>query len=176
MSRANMAAPPPARLNIREFLHEVQERTERALDPALGSTTSKRMFTSLQIHFGEPRLHYEVWPVRKTGRIELGLHIEGPHDWSREVAAQIAGHADDLRAVLGPDWELEDWTASWSRLHTTFPLATLTEPVADDVAAATCRLIHGTEPVLRRLTLPPIGQATPRDGQDRRRWRRRRKG
>ena len=164
-----------ARLNVREFLHEVQERTVQALDPALGPPTVKRVFSSLQIHFGEPRLHYEVWPVSKTGRIEVGLHIEGPHDWSREVAAQIACYADDLRATLGPDWELEDWTASWSRLHMTFPLATLTEPVAQDVAAATCRLIHGTEPVLRRLTLPPLSPTTPSNDREPRRWRRRRK-
>ena len=80
------------------------------------------------------------------------------------------------RAALGPEWELEDWTASWSRLHTTLPLATLTEPLADDVAAATCHLIHGTQPLLRRLSLPTLNQATLGDGQERRRWRRRRKG
>ena len=34
MPRVTTAVP---RLNIREFLHEVQERTERDLDPALGS-------------------------------------------------------------------------------------------------------------------------------------------
>ena len=120
--------PAGAGLKVREFLHEVEERTVRQLDPGLGTPTSRGGFMSLQIHFGEPRLHYEVWPVRKTGRIEVGLHIEGPHDWSREVAAQIACEADDLRAALGPEWELEDWTESWSRLHTTFPLALLTEP------------------------------------------------
>ena len=115
--------------------------------------------------------------MRKTRRIEVGLHIEGPHDWSREVAAQIACHADDLRAVLGSDWELEDWTASWSRLHTTLPLATLTESLADEVAAAACRLIHGTEPVLRRLTLPPLDRSATRDTQQGySRWRRRRTG
>ena len=102
-------------------------------------------------------------------------HIEGPHEWSREVAAQMACRADDLRAALGPEWELEDWTASWSRLHTTFPLATLTEPVAEEVAAATCRLIEGTEPVLRRLTLPTLRATSSSGGREQRRWSRRRK-
>lgn len=112
------SAPMVARqaLTTRDFLHEVQQATLDAIDPSLGSPTAKRVFSSLQIHFGEPRLHYEVWPVRKTGRIEIGLHIEGPQEWSRQVAAQIAGLADDLRAALGPDYELEDWTASWCRL------------------------------------------------------------
>ena len=163
-------------LTTRDFLHEVQQATLDAIDPSLGSPTAKRVFSSLQIHFGEPRLHYEVWPVRKTGRIEIGLHIEGPQEWSRQVAAQIAGLADDLRAALGPDYELEDWTASWCRLHTTLPLTPLTDDLASQVAGATVALIQAAEPLLHDLDLPPLGPAVEQSPSERRHWRRKRRG
>lgn len=168
----------PARLTTREFLRRVQEETVPRLDRTLGSPTGRIVFSSLQLHFGEARLHYEVWPVRKTGRIEIGLHIEGDQAWSREVAAQLAARADALRHGLGPDYELEDWTASWSRLHTTVPLETLTDPVAADIAARLVDLVGAVQPLLRSLDLRP---APPTDsghasGRERgRHWRRARR-
>ncbi len=165
----------PAALTIRDFLQDVRDGVVPQLDPGLGEPTAKRVFSSLQISFGEPRLHYEVWPVRKTGRIEVGLHIEGPHDWSRAVAAQLADQADVLRAALGADFELEDWTASWCRLHTTLPLPRLTESLAVDVAATTIRLIQAAEPVVRSLDLPSLTSVVPETSGAHRRWGRRRR-
>lgn len=172
-----MLGAPSRRLSIRDFLHQVEDATLPQLDPALGRPNAKRVFSSLQIHFGEPRLHYEVWPVRKTGRIEIGLHIEGPAEWSRAVAAGLAAAADDLRAALGCAYELEDWTASWCRLHTTLPLGKLDPPAAQAVAQRTAALIGGAEPILRRIDLPH-GPATSgaAPAATRRRWRGRRGG
>jgi len=174
-----MVATAP--LTIRDFLEDVREGTLSGLAPGLGEPVAKRVFSSLQIHFGEPRLHYEVWPVRKTGRIEVGLHIEGPQEWSREVAVRLASQADDLRSALGSQYELEDWTASWCRLHTTLPLGRLTESLAADVAAATVRLIEAAEPIVRALDLP-APSASSKNGRsgmeprNRSRWGRRRGG
>ena len=169
-----MAATTP--LTIRDFLEDVREGTLARLSPRLGEPVAKRVFSSLQIHFGEPRLHYEVWPVRKTGRIEVGLHIEGPQDWSREVAGRLAAQADDLRSALVDEFELEDWTASWCRLHTTVPLARLTESLAADVATSTVHLIEAAEPIVRALELPVPSVPSGKGSWDRSRWGRRRGG
>ena len=174
--------PAPRPLRTRDFLTLVRDTTLPHLGDHLGHPQARVVFSSLQIHFGDPRLHYEVWPVRKTGRLEIGLHLEGPQDWSRALAARLAGHADELRRALGPDYELEDWTASWCRLHRTLPLEPLSPALADAVAARLAALIRVTEPLLRRLD-PPAPPASspshptpsPRSFKHRRHFRRRRR-
>jgi len=144
------------------------------LPEALGTPVSRVVFSSLQVHFGDPRLHYEVWPVRKTGRVELGLHLEGPQEWSRAVALRLAREADALREALGVDYELEDWTASWCRLQRTLPLRRLDNDLALEVGAALQTLIQAAEPVVRRVDPAPAPAFT---GEGRPRWRKRgRKG
>ena len=58
-----------SRLGTRPFLEDVRDSALAALPASLGTPHSRVVFTSLQMHFGDPRLHYEVWPVRKTGRL-----------------------------------------------------------------------------------------------------------
>lgn len=157
----------------REFLQRVREVALADLGDDFGPPTSRILFSSLQFHFGEPRRHYEVWPVRKTGRIEIGLHLEGPREWSRPLAAQLAAHADELRSVLGSGYELEDWTASWSRLHLTVPLDPLTDAVAEDLAARLAHLVRAVEPVIRAL---PLAAAPSSESRVRPRWRGARSG
>lgn len=170
--RTERAPVPAGRLGTRPFLEEVRDAALAALPASLGTPQSRVVFSSLQVHFGDPRLHYEVWPVRKTGRIEVGLHLEGPFAWSRALAGRLAEHGDELREALGPAYELEDWTASWSRLHRTLPLRRLDAALAGEVAAALARLIRATQPVLRRID-PIPAPSVPREG-GRPRGRRRR--
>ena len=172
-TRAATANSAPARLGTHAFLEEVRERVLPELPKSLGTPRCRVVFTSLQVHFGEPRLHYEVWPVRKTGRMELGLHVEGPREWSRAVAAGLAAGADDLRAALSARYELEDWTASWCRLHRTLPLTRLDSALALQVSAELVQLIAATEPVLRRLAPGPAPATAPGEEAGRR-FRRRR--
>lgn len=160
----------PARLGTRPFLEDVRDGALAALPASLGTPHSRVVFTSLQLHFGDPRLHYEVWPVRKTGRLELGLHLEGPQEWSRALAMRLAAHADELRAALGPAYELEDWTASWCRLHRTLPLRRLDAALAAEAGESLAALIVAAEPLIRRLGPAPASA----DAAGRRRGRRRR--
>ncbi len=170
-----MATPP--RLRTRDFLERVEERTLSALAGQFDKPVSRVVFTSLQVHFGEPHLHYEVWPVRKTGQLEIGLHVEGPQEWSRETAARLSTRADDLRSALGSAYELEDWTASWCRLHRTVPLPKLTDDAVDDVAAHLLHLIRAVQPILSDLDLqpPPTGAGNGAGRRSFRRGRRRRR-
>jgi hypothetical protein len=155
-----------------EFLHAVRDRAAARLPDDLRRWTARVLYATLQAHYGNPRLHYEVWLVRKTGRIEIGLHIEADHETSRAWAMRLARHADDLRAALGPEVELEDWTASWCRLHETLPLDPLTDALCDEVAARLAALVQATQPLLAQIAAPtrrlparataPDSRGTPR--------------
>ena len=168
-ARPEGATAAASKLGVRPFLEEVRDAALGALPASLGAPVSRVVFTSLQVHFGDPRLHYEVWPVRKTGRIEVGLHLEGPREWSRAVAGRLAEHGDELRAALGPTYELEDWTASWCRLHTTLPLRPLDAALALEVGAALAGLVRASEPLLRHLN-PGPAPSVPRQ-ESGRGWR-----
>jgi hypothetical protein len=137
-----------------EFLHAVRDRAAAHLPDDLRGWKARVLYATLQAHYGNPRLHYEVWLVRKTGRIEIGLHLEADHETSRTWAMRLARHADELRAALGPAVELEDWTASWCRLHETLPLDPLTEVLCDEVAVRLAALVQATQPLLAEIAAP----------------------
>lgn len=170
---------PTPRLTTRAFVEHVRDHVLADWDRALPRPTSRILFSSLQFHFGEPRLHYEVWPVRKTGRIEIGLHMEGPAVWSRALTQRLALRADEIRHALGSEYELEEWTAAWCRLHATLPFDSLTPDLARAVTDRLARLMHTLEPILRSIDLatgplPPATRSGPTGA--RRRWRRRSQG
>ena len=144
---------PTPRLTTRAFLDQVRDHLLAGWDRALPRPTSRILFSSLQFHFGDPRLHYEVWPVRKTGRIEIGLHLEGPADWSRALTQRLALRADEIRHALGSNYELEEWTAAWCRLHATLPFDHLTPDLARLVADHLLRLMRTLHPLLLSLDL-----------------------
>ena len=155
-----------------EFLNAVRERAVARLPEELRGWRARVQYAALQAHYGNPRLHYEVWLVRKTGRIEIGLHIEAERETSRAWAAFLAAHADDLRAAIGPGVELEDWTASWSRLHETVPLGPLSEDLSDEVAARLAAIVAATQPLLAEAGANAARRrAAP--GERRERWRQR---
>lgn len=135
-------------LRIRDFLLLVGDRLPGLLPPALSDFRSRIVFTSFQVYYWHPRIHYEVWPQRKTGRLEVGLHFEGEREESYRWAAALAGRALEVQAALGPAVELEAWTPSWSRLHQTLPFDALSEELAEVVAQRLAAMVRFLQPLL----------------------------
>ena len=102
----------------------------------------------MQLYRDDPRLHYEVWVQRKTGRIEVGLHFEGEQEANYRWAEALGRRVLELQAGLGPGVELEEWTRSWTRLHRTLPLRELDEELAGEVAEVLICFIRVMEPIL----------------------------
>lgn len=111
----------------------------------------------LQLHYHSPKVHYEVWLARKNERIEIGLHFEGPKEFSYLWAERIAPYMPEILARLGPAVELEEWTSSWTRLHQTLPYDPLNEPLAEEVAARLSETIITLQPIVEREreNIPP---------------------
>jgi hypothetical protein len=132
------------------FLQLVLERLEAGADPALRPWHARVRHRMLQLHYGNPRVHYELWLQTKTGRVELGLHFEDERSLNERWSALLAPHAWELQEALGPELDLEEWTASWMRLHLTVPNEPLTADFAADLATRFGALIAGTADIIRR--------------------------
>jgi hypothetical protein len=136
---------------VRDFMSILHDRTLERLPDDLRETCQVRARSVwFQVHFHSPRVHYEIWLARKIERIEIGLHFEGPHDFSYRWAELISGHMEEIQAAVGPEYELEEWTSSWARLHETVPYDPPSVALADELAARLSRLIAVCQPVIER--------------------------
>src|SRR3989442_11405324 len=102
------------------------------------------------MHYHSPKVHYEVWLARKTGRIEIGLHFEGPRDFSYRWAELMAPYIPEIQARLGPQVELEEWIASRARIHQNMPHDPLPEPLAEEDLLLLALTITLLQPTLQR--------------------------
>ena len=97
-------------LRVREFMPLVLERATERLPAELRHFDARIRFVWLQIHYWTPKIHYEVWLTRKTGRIEIGLHFEGEREFSYRWAEVIAAPMPELQArPRAACTDIHDW-------------------------------------------------------------------
>ncbi|HEY8172442.1 MAG TPA: hypothetical protein VIH21_05095 [Dehalococcoidia bacterium] len=152
---AKIRVAGPASLRIVDFLMLVHEGVRGRLGEGLDGLDWRQRFGFVQYYRGSPAVHYEVWVQRKTGRLEIGLHFEGERDANYAAAAALAARGPDVQARIGPEYELEEWTKQWTRLHRSFDAPSLTPELADSAADRTVALIRGMEPILDQMDLRP---------------------
>lgn len=141
-----------AEMRIRDFLYLVREELEPQLPPDLRQFQWKVQFSFLQVHYWYPALHYELWPQKKTGRIEVGLHFEGEREHNLRWLQLLAESMVEVHAALGREVEIEEWTPIWTRLHYTLPYAgELTEAYAAECAQEFAGFIAALQPLLSQM-------------------------
>lgn len=145
------------------------------LGPSFPRPERKVMWTILQLHYGNPDVHFELQPQMSRGQVELGLHLEGPVERNDLFATALAERSAELIGELGPAWELEEWTASWRRLHRVFLIENerldrdLAREVSCDLAKA-MRLLQPFAAACADGYEPPAPVVRPR--HEGRHWRR----
>jgi len=144
-------------MHLQRFLMQVHDTLAERLPKSLRKYKWRARSSLLQVYFGEPAVHYEVWVQRKTGTIEVGLHFEGEREENYRWAETLAPRALEIQAQLGPSVELEEWTQRWTRLHESRPFAgreewkpsrDLTEELAEEIGARLARFIEVLEPIV----------------------------
>ena len=90
--------------------------------------TSRGHSRLLKLHYGHPELHFEAWHHTGDGRLEIGLHFEGPAQANQRAFDYFRERMVELKARL-PRAELEPWDRGWSRLYETLAASQLDEVV-----------------------------------------------
>lgn len=133
-------------LSTTAFIQGLPDLTRPALPKSLQGFQHRFLFrTLLQIHYGEPALHYEVAHVssrlgsRDRGW-ELGFHFEArDHHLNRLLLDGFRRHLFEIKAVLGDRIEAEMWDRGWTKVYEVYPAEALTvdyqNRVADRLAA-----------------------------------------
>ena len=136
----------------REFLGEAVELVRMQLPPELRDVQVIGPAASLvKLHYGDPKVHYEVWVRRRAASVEVGLHFEGPAETNSMFLEQLAGPYSDALVSLGPEVEPEQWTASWTRVHQELPLTTLDEDMLMVVSGRLSQMVRVLEPLVRQI-------------------------
>ena len=128
-------------MQAREFLFYVEDLALAALAADVPRPERKVMWTILQLSWGHPAAHIEIQPQPTRSLVELGLHFEASAEENETWAQRVADNAGELQAALGPAWELEEWTASWRRLHRTYRCEHLDGVLGREVAAELSKAI-----------------------------------
>ncbi len=160
-------------LKAREFVFFCEDQVLTRLPPAVPRPERHLRWTTLQFHFGDERVHFELQPQMGRGVVEVGLHFEGPVEANDAWVELLAAHAADLLGELGPAWELEEWTVSWRRLHRPFPFERLTAELAREVSGELVRAMTALHPLIEEggganaPAAPPLRASTPLRGHRR---------
>ncbi len=151
--KAGMKTPA---MKTKEFLAEAAELVRAQLPPSLGIPGVAGPLGSLvKIHFGDPKVHYEMWVRKRMGLVETGLHFEGAaNENSRCLQAMLNEYAD-LVSSLGPEVRAEEWDKSWTRVHRTFEFDSLDEDLLIIVSGSVSRMVRVLEPAVRSIRGTP---------------------
>ena len=128
----------------------------------------------LKLDYGHDRIHYEVWADGLRGRLEIGLHFEDGQASTAAYLAYFDARIVEIKHLLGPQIELERWTASWGHLFESEPLARLDRRFAEIVARRLTAQIAVLQPMVEEAAVPREVRDAASDSRGR--WRRRSRG
>jgi hypothetical protein len=134
-----------------DFFAGVRKGLKSSLPPALRDFDVTRGHSRLlKIHFGRPELHFEAWHHPGDGRLEVGLHFEGPRLLNDSAFDYFRSRMVEVKAEL-PRAELEPWDRGWSRLYETLPAPQLDERVQAAAVERMGAYIATLKPMLDRF-------------------------
>lgn len=105
----------------------------------------------LKIHYGRPELHFEAWHHSGEGKLEVGLHFEGPSELNRQAFDYFRTRMVEVKAALRRA-ELEPWDRGWSRLYETLPAPVLDEQVMESAVGLMRDYITTLQPMVERFS------------------------
>ncbi len=141
-------------MRVNEFLRLVAETTRAQLPARLRRFNGRSRFTLIQLFYDKRTLHYEVWVRGKERLIEIGLHFESDRATNSHLLDYFSARAFEIKAELGDRMDIEQWTASWTRVHQFMPYEQLDQATARAVGERLARMIETLQPMLEQAGIP----------------------
>lgn len=132
----------------KEFRALLPERLRATLPAEWQGFEHRTRFSLVQLWYGDPAFHFEVWPQSRHGIVEVGLHMEH-RDGQRNATLHrfFDAHFVQIRAELGECW-LERWDRGWHKLYATLPWKGYGEPLLETVCERLGQQIVVLQPLL----------------------------
>lgn len=146
-----MATVGAVEQGTRSFLAGVQAVAESRLAAAGLAPAWSQRFSFVQASFGVRGIHYEAWLQRSRAQVEVGLHLEADAALNGWLLCRLGEIWPELGHALGQGFELEQWTASWGRVHLLWPYTAIDEALVADTGEQLARCILTLEPVVADL-------------------------
>ncbi|MBI3942015.1 MAG: hypothetical protein HY326_03305 [Chloroflexi bacterium] len=147
-----MAAKPQSR---KAFLNGISQQVATLLPDGLQELHTQNYGRMLQLYYDDPALHFEIWPVDKTGRLEVGLHFESNRATNEWLYQELAAQIFEIKSELGHLVEVERWDHGWSRVHETLSLQPFDEGFQRDVTERLARYIAILWPMVQQALSQP---------------------
>ncbi len=141
-------------MRVNEFLRLVVQTTQSQLPARWRGFHIHGRFTLVQLYYTKRTLHYEVWIRGKEHLLEIGLHFESDRATNAALLDYFTGRAFEIKDALGEQVEIEQWTASWARVHQVLPYAHLDEAAAQAASKRLAQMIETLQPMLERAATP----------------------
>ena len=139
-------------IKTKEFLTEAAELVRAQLPPSLGTPgVSGPVGSLVKLHFGDPKVHYEIWVRKRMGVVETGLHFEASPQENSRCLEGIRNEYGHLVSSLGPEVKAEEWDKSWTRVHRIFEFDSLDEDLLIIVAGSVSQMVRVLEPAVRSI-------------------------
>lgn len=137
-------------LNTKDFLSKVLELVRGRLPAELQTLQSQHVGWQIKLWADEPLIHFELWPHRARGRVELGLHFETRNAARNScLLSYVADELLFLKEALGQGLEAEPWDKGWTRLYITHPLDRFGPDEVARISGAFALFVETLEPIRR---------------------------
>jgi hypothetical protein len=134
-----------------EFFGRLRKALRTRLpQPYRGFESARGRGRLVKFHFGRSEVHYEVWHHTGAGKLEIGLHFEGPTELNQHAFDFFRSRMVEIKARL-PRAELEPWDRGWSRLYETMPAPYLDELVVTGAVERLALYITTLQPLVELL-------------------------
>lgn len=140
-------------LSYRRFLNTLPDHVIPLLPSQLQGIKIRQPWRWLiQLHYGEPRLHYEVSRPRNRQMLELGFHCEArDRQLNRFLLDGFRHHLFEIKDTLGEGVEAEMWDKGWTKIYELYPMAELSQEFQREVGRRLAKFITELHPIYTAL-------------------------
>jgi hypothetical protein len=143
--------PHAAALSPIEFFGRLRKALRLRLPPPYrGFESGRGRGRLVKFHFGRSEVHYEAWHHTGAGKLEVGLHFEGPPELNHHAFDFFRSRMVEIKSRL-PRAELEPWDRGWSRLYETMPAPYLDELVVNGAVERLAMYITTLQPLVELM-------------------------